>query len=598
MRPSSLRALHACLLLLFTVTILACDDDERGTPTATLHLEKVAGDSQPVAPHDTSAPLVVRVVDQDGDPSAGVVVEFAVDSGPGAMTVTADTSDAEGLVSAAYVATVAVGRRRVRATLDTVRLSFDVAVAAGAAPGIVLTYGDGQGASVDADLGAPLRVLVHDVWGNPVAGEAVTWAVLSGGGAVASETTTTDAAGLASVTRRLGPSAGGQETRAILVAAADTVVFHSTGRREMGVLGGGNNVDERCTGLIWVGAQHAYSATWKVGGCGLARAGATGVPILVWDVTGAPVRTDSVLVGHGGGNISDVEVSRDGDLLVATMATSGVDSSDGLYLYSLADPAHPVAVDSETVRGPLGVGTAPLNAAAFGEVGGVRYVFAGKGSTPTPATTAALTVYRIQVDSADKLALVATVPGLPTNVGDLVFREGLLYVSLGRFGVRVYDVGDGRAGGAPGVPALVSSIALNGGGIGGAWPYTGTGGRRYLFVSELDSIQVDPGRIRVVDITDLSAPAEVASFGVAGDTWRTPRELWADDARGILYVNYLFAGVIALDMTGQLSGDLAGREIARILPGDADASSFDVKFANGFLWVSDQDLGLWKVSAP
>jgi hypothetical protein len=75
------------------------------------------------------------------------------------------------------------------------------------------TSGDAQTGIISQPLESPLVVRVLDESGRPVAGVAVTWAV-QGGGSVSAGSVPTDDAGLASVQRVLGPTAGEQTTTA------------------------------------------------------------------------------------------------------------------------------------------------------------------------------------------------------------------------------------------------------------------------------------------------------------------------------------------------------------------------------------------------
>ena len=155
----------------------------------------------------------------------------------------------------------------------------------------------------------------------------------------------TDINGVAAVTRTLGAGAGGQFTRAIGVAGADTLLIHNTAKKPMTVLAGGNNVPERCTSDLWVTATNAYTGTW--GSCG-----GVGARVLkFWDVASGVSFLDPFHVAAG--TISDNEVSDDGTLLLVTAEGGG--GTNGLYLYTLGDPAHPALLDFEPVSAGNGV---------------------------------------------------------------------------------------------------------------------------------------------------------------------------------------------------------------------------------------------------
>lgn len=78
---------------------------------------------------------------------------------------------------------------------------------------MALQAGNNQVAEAGTDL-APLAVLVRDGANAPVPGVTVNWAVGTGGGAVSASTSVSDASGIASIVRTLGPNAGAQTTTA------------------------------------------------------------------------------------------------------------------------------------------------------------------------------------------------------------------------------------------------------------------------------------------------------------------------------------------------------------------------------------------------
>lgn len=83
----------------------ACDTSTFGSGGVLfmMALVEVSGNDQSLAPGGVaSAPLVVMVVDQDGSPRRGMAIDWAL-SGPGALSATSSTSDAEGLVQVTYI---------------------------------------------------------------------------------------------------------------------------------------------------------------------------------------------------------------------------------------------------------------------------------------------------------------------------------------------------------------------------------------------------------------------------------------------------------------------------------------------------------------
>jgi hypothetical protein len=267
---------------------------------------------------------------------------------------------------------------------------------------------------------------------------------------------------------------------------------------------------------------------------------------------------------------------------------------------------------------------------------GIRLEFGAGGASgafsPATATTAddgiAETTYRlgsagpsavtvrIAGDSvAAVFSLTATPAGFPTllttipippayGIHDTFVRAGIAFVCAWNTGVIIYDVGDGRAGGSPSHPVEISRIVTRDDGVPGGpaahnswwfWNPT-TSERRYLFVGqegpgELGS--TSSGDIHVLDVADLAHPLEVASLSIAG---AGTHNFWVDEPRQILYAAYYNAGVIAVDVSGSLTGDLASRILARRqIGGPADTYTWGVMLANGSLWASDMTSGLWRL---
>jgi hypothetical protein len=317
---------------------------------------------------------------------------------------------------------------------------------------------------------------------------------------------------------------------------------------------------------------------------------APGNALKVWNVSSGVSLVDSVIIPNVQ-TVSDNEVSADGSLMLVT--TEG-NTADGLYIYSLSDPAHPVVIDSQPVVTGLHTGT-------FADINGQRYVFAAKDPSAP-----ALMVFRIQPDSADKIVQVAALAQPATyGIHDTFVRDGLAFVSDWNAGMRIYDVGDGRLGGSPGSPQLVGTIVTGSAGLNcncvhnSWWYHDADGGTRYLFIGQEGPGTVgsaSSGDIHVVDVSDMGAPKEVAYYHVPG---AGVHNFWMDEARGILYAAYYNGGILALDVTGTLSGNLASREISRITPGGAgNTYVWGVQLANGALYASDMVSGFWKLSVP
>jgi hypothetical protein len=351
---------------------------------------------------------------------------------------------------------------------------------------------------------------------------------------------------------------------------------------------GGDNVPDRYTSDLWVHGSWAYTGTWGASG----RNGVPGNAVKIWslDAAGAPSLADSIVLSSVG-TVSDVQVSDDGAELVFS---TELGANAGLYVYDLADARRPAFRDSALVE--QGIHTATV-----AELGGRRYVFAAQ-NPPDPA----LLVYDITDPAA--IELRTTVPIPPAyGIHDTYVRDGIAFVFAWNTGVIIYDVGNGLRNGAPDAPVEVSRLVTATAGVAGGhavhngwWFHNPVSGeRRYLFIGQEGAGVIgsrSSGDIHVVDVADLAHPREVAFFHLDG---AGTHNFWMDESRQILYAAYYNAGVVALDVSGTLEGDLSSRLIAQIQPGGAgDTYTWGVQLAGGSLYASDMLSGLWQLGGP
>jgi hypothetical protein len=355
------------------------------------------------------------------------------------------------------------------------------------------------------------------------------------------------------------------------------------------VQAGGDNVNDRYSSDLWVHGTWAYTGTWG----GAPRNGARGDVVKIWslDAAGAPTLVDSLKVPDIA-TVSDVQVSDDGALLVFS-AEFGANA--GLYVYDLTDPRAPILLDRVLVA-------TGLHTATVADIGGHRYVFAARN----PANPA-LIIYDISVPSA--ISVTATVPIPPFyGIHDTFVRDGLAFVFAWDTGVIIYDVGNGIAGGSPAQPMEVSRLrtAVNGVPGGSAAVHNGwwfhnpvRNEQRYLFIGQEGPGTIgslSSGDLHVVDVADLAHPEEVAFFHLEG---AGTHNFWVDEDRQILYMAYYNGGVVALDVSGELVGDLSDRLIAQIQPGGAgDTYTWGVQLAGASLYAIDMLSGLWQLKVP
>ena len=357
---------------------------------------------------------------------------------------------------------------------------------------------------------------------------------------------------------------------------------------ELSVKGGGNNVPTRYSSDLWVHGAYAYTGTWGA----TPRDQARGDLVNIWalDAGGAPTLVDSIKIA-GAGNIGDLQVTEDGSLLVVGTERG---TNNGLYLYDLADPRAPALLDTAMV-------SQGFHTTTVADIGGRRYVFAARN----PANPA-LMIYDITTPNA--IALATTVP-VPPNYGihDTYVRDGLAFVFAWNTGVIIYDVGNGIKGGSPVSPQEVSRLVTASNRVpGGPAAHNGwwfhnpvTGEHRYLFVGQEGPQRAgvsSSGDIHVVDVSDLEHPSEVAFFHMVG---AGTHNFWMDESRQVLYAAYYNGGVVALDVSGTLSGDLSDRLLAKIQPGgEGNTYTWGVQLAGGSLYAIDMLSGLWELAVP
>jgi hypothetical protein len=321
---------------------------------------------------------------------------------------------------------------------------------------------------------------------------------------------------------------------------------------------------------------------------------AGGGKVFVWDVTDPDrlLLTDSVRVEARG--VNDVTVAADGSLAVLSGGGPG-DLQDALVLLDLERPARPRV----------------LARYREGLSGAVHRTFL-EGSF----------LYAVDSGTADLRILDLSNPAMPREVGrwgidaeardlrDFRIRDGIGVAAYGDHGVWILDVGDGRWGGTPTVPTVISSWAMPDGHIQVAAIHRNPHGHRYVFmgderfgcpdcISRAGPHEEGPrGSVRILSLEDLEAPKEVARFEVpeAG-----VRNLHLQGDR--LYAAYGQGGLRVVDVSGELRGDLyrQGREIAWFPTGHPSGFTPNtpmargVRFHRGHVFVSDLNSGLWAI---
>lgn len=369
------------------------------------------------------------------------------------------------------------------------------------------------------------------------------------------------------------------------------------GPATMTVVSRGDFKPARYSAEIAVRGNTAYTTTWGNS--------STSSAIYIWDVSAAPILVDSVTV-DGARTLGDVAVSDDGSALVVATESSG-----SLATYSLADPRKPVLL---TRFAPANV-TVGVHTAEIGRVNGKLYGFLG--IDPGGGVPARLVI--VDLDNPASPREVFTIAIGTPYVHDTFVRDGLLFLGLWNDGMAIWDIGGGRKGGTPSAPVELGRVKTVNGRVHNIWwlkdPVTGN--NTYAFVGEEGTGTIGTssvGDVHVVDVSDMTAPREVAFYAVSG---AGTHNFSVDEPNGILYAAYYNAGVRALDVRGALGTCSAaqksrpagstvalcdlrkmGREVAL---GLADRGTpvyvWGVQYVEGSLYASDMLNGIWKLRA-
>jgi adhesin/invasin len=176
----------------------------------------VSGNGQS-APAGTAlpAPLVVRLLDEGGNPIAGGAVSWVVGQGGGLVEPGTSTTGPDGNASATWTLGPGLGANTLSAVVSGVgTVQFTATATAAPAVRLLLNGGNDQTAPPQSRLSAPLSVKAVDANGNGVAGVSVAWAVTSGGGSLSASSSVTRADGTTDVTWTLGAAPGAQTATA------------------------------------------------------------------------------------------------------------------------------------------------------------------------------------------------------------------------------------------------------------------------------------------------------------------------------------------------------------------------------------------------
>jgi hypothetical protein len=167
-------------------------------------------------------PLVVEVQATDNLPVPGVPVTFrAITTGASVGATAPVVSDANGRASTSLTLGPTVGSYQFEAASGTLTVGTATETATQApAASVTVSGGNFQSVTPAAALPQPLAAKVVDRFGSPVSGATVQWSIASGSGTLGATSSTTNAAGVATVTYKVGTTVGVETVRASLAGVA------------------------------------------------------------------------------------------------------------------------------------------------------------------------------------------------------------------------------------------------------------------------------------------------------------------------------------------------------------------------------------------
>jgi hypothetical protein len=497
--------------------------------------------------------------------------------------------DQDGVVSG-----LAAGQVRVEASAGRATAGLDLRVVAASVS--KLTIVPGKPSIRQGDV-VRFGVDARDAAGKPIAGLTPTWSFSPGDGQLDAEgRLVAYRTGSYTVTAQLG-------TRAV---STTVKVSERDVRRSVSVVG---RLPRTAfpTSEVWIHPNGTVAYLGTHGG---------GDRVYAIDISNPanPIVVDSIMANTR--LVNDMQTTADGNYMVFTRE-GAADRKNGIVIADTRNPLHPKEI-AQFVDG-VAAGVHSVYLYEHPQYG--RYVFL------TNDGTGAIDIVNLK-DPAHPVRAGewrTDRPDAARYVHDLDIVDGLMYASYWNDGLVILDIGNGKWGGRPDKPTLVSQFKYNldslykevedvtrsgfGRGTHTAWRQRGG---KYVFIADEvymnGSVQGAKdasasrmyGTLQVIDVSDLEHPKSVA--------WYTPENggvhnVW--QVADTLYLGAYEAGFHVFDISGELRGNLREqhREIASL--NTADMGGFVKNAANdwgvvlnpkdGLAYVNDFYNGLWIV---
>ncbi len=317
----------------------------------------------------------------------------------------------------------------------------------------------------------------------------------------------------------------------------------------------------------------------------------------------APVKTDSVMFDAR--IINDISTTADGK--IGVVARQGASNrKNGIAFLDLSSPLHPTLLSEYTATVSSGVHSAFVDGhyvyLTDDGTRGMKVIDFKDPKNPKEVGKWIMDNRHAYVDPSGQTA--------GRYLHDIQVKDGLAYLAYFKDGVVILDVGNGLKGGSPSNPVFVSRYTYN---TTEFYPPDMLAGThtvfrygKYLVIGDevfpqlFDSYSRDRiktlGRLHVLDVSNLEHPVKVAEYSVpnAGS-----HNIWIED--DVLYVGNFEAGVRAVDVSGELRGDLyaQGREIGSIWAASPKGFRPNVPMSwgaqphRGYVYATDMNSGVW-----
>ena len=316
-----------------------------------------------------------------------------------------------------------------------------------------------------------------------------------------------------------------------------------------------------------------------------------------------PIKTDSVMFDAR--LVNDISTTPDGKIGVIARQGSSV-RKNGIAFLDLSSPLHPTLLSEYTATVSAGVHSAFIDGhyvyLTDDGTRGMKVIDFADPKNPKEVGKWQIENSHMYVD-----------PTGQTNgryLHDIQVKDGLAYLAYFKDGVVILDVGNGRKGGSPERPVFISRYTYNTTEFYPADMLAGTHTifryGKYLVVGDevfpqfydytaRDRIKT-LGRLHILDVSDIEHPKKVAEYSVPN---QGSHNIWIED--DVLYVGNFEAGVRAVDVSGELRGDLyaQGREIGSIWAGSAKGFRANAPMTwgaqphKGYLFATDMNSGVW-----